>query len=218
MAAEQCPSYSAQANAPEGVPISAIIFGGRRSTVAPLVYEALDWEHGVFTGASVASETTAAAVGQVGQVRRDPMAMKPFCGYNFADYWAHWTSFGARSDKLPKIFHVNWFRKDGDGRFMWPGYGDNMRVLKWMVDRCEGRAGAQRTPIGYVPNVDELDMSGLDIKRATLDALLAIDPAIWQREVVEIAAYFAEFGSRVPEAFMRQVARIKGELARQSAA
>ena len=218
VAAEQCPSYSAQANAPEGVPISAIIFGGRRSTVAPLVYEALDWEHGVFTGASVASETTAAAVGQVGQVRRDPMAMKPFCGYNFADYWAHWTSFGARSDKLPKIFHVNWFRKDGDGRFMWPGYGDNMRVLKWMVDRCEGRASAQRTPIGYVPNVDELDMSGLDIKRATLDALLAIDPAIWEREVAEIAAYFAEFGSRVPEAFMRQVARIKGELARQSAA
>ena len=218
VAASQCPSYSTKANAPEGVPLSAIIFGGRRSTVAPLVYEALDWEHGVFTGASVASETTAAAVGQVGQVRRDPMAMKPFCGYNFADYWAHWTGFGARSDKLPKIYHVNWFRKDGDGRFMWPGYGDNMRVLKWIVDRCAGRAGAQRTPIGNVPKVDELDMTGLDLKRTTLDALLAIDPEIWQHEVEEIGAYFASFGSRVPEGLTRQVARIKGELARQLAA
>jgi phosphoenolpyruvate carboxykinase (GTP) len=218
VAAAQCPSYSDKANAPEGVPISAIIFGGRRSTVAPLVYEALDWDHGVFTGASVASETTAAAVGQVGQVRRDPMAMKPFCGYNFADYWAHWVSFGARSERLPKVFHVNWFRKDADGRFMWPGYGDNMRVLKWIVDRCGGRTGAQRTPIGNVPNANEIDMTGLDLKPATLEALLAIDPEIWSREVEEIAAYFASFGARIPESLMRQVARIKGELARQRAA
>ncbi len=218
VAASQCPTYSTKANAPEGVPLSAIIFGGRRSTVAPLVYEALDWEHGVFTGASVASETTAAAVGQVGQVRRDPMAMKPFCGYNFADYWAHWTGFGARLDKLPKIYHVNWFRKDGDGRFLWPGYGDNMRVLKWIVDRCGGRASAQRTPIGNVPKLDELDLTGLDLKRSTLEALLAIDPEIWQREVEEIAAYFASFGPRMPDGLLRQVARIKGELARQLAA
>lgn len=218
VAASQCPSYSEKANAPEGVPISAIIFGGRRSSVAPLVYEALDWEHGVFTGASVASETTAAAVGQVGQVRRDPMAMKPFCGYHFADYWTHWLGFGLRSESLPRVFHVNWFRKDGDGRFMWPGYGDNMRVLKWIIERCEGRADARRTPIGNVPSVDSLDMTGLDIRRATLDALLAIDPETWSKEMEEIAVYFAEFGARMPAALLRQVERIKGELASQRAA
>ncbi|MSR15665.1 MAG: phosphoenolpyruvate carboxykinase (GTP) [Gammaproteobacteria bacterium] len=218
VAAAQCPSYSDQANAPQGVPLSAIIFGGRRSTVAPLVYEALNWEHGVFTGASVASETTAAATGKVGLVRRDPMAMKPFCGYNFADYWAHWASFGERSTNLPKIFHVNWFRKDGAGRFMWPGYGDNMRVLKWIVERCEGRADALKTPIGSVPHFDSLDMGGLDLTRATIDALLAIDPEIWTQEVDEIAKYLDSFGERVPAALMRQVARIKSELANQRAA
>lgn len=218
VAAAQCPSYSDQADSPQGVPLSAIIFGGRRSTVAPLVFEALDWEHGVFTGASVASETTAAAVGQVGQVRRDPMAMKPFCGYNFGDYWAHWASFGARSTRLPRIFHVNWFRKDSDGRFMWPGYGDNMRVLQWIVDRCNGRAEAIKTPIGCVPSSDSLDVSGLAINRATLDALLAIDPEIWKREIDEISNYFQSFGARVPAAISRQVARIKSELARQHAA
>lgn len=218
VAASQCPSYSDKANAPEGVPISAIIFGGRRSTVAPLVYEALDWEHGVFTGASVASETTAAAVGQVGQVRRDPMAMKPFCGYHFADYWTHWLGFGARGDRLPRIFHVNWFRKDGDGRFMWPGYGDNMRVLKWIIERCEDRADARRTPIGNVPATDSLDVTGLDIRRSTLDALLAIDPDIWSREMEEVAAYFADFGARMPGALTRQIERIRTEIARQRAA
>ncbi len=218
VSADQCPSYSSRANAPEGVPISAIIFGGRRSTVAPLVCEALDWEHGVFMGASVASETTAAAVGQVGQVRRDPMAMKPFCGYHFADYWSHWMSFGGRAAQLPKIFHVNWFRKDGDGRFMWPGYGDNMRVLKWIVDRCTSRASAIRTPIGMLPKVEDIDVSGLDIKRATLDALLAIDPEVWTREMADIAAYFAEFGDRVPAQLSSQVTRIKAELAGQLAA
>lgn len=218
VAASQCPSYSAKANAPEGVPISAIIFGGRRSTVAPLVYEALDWEHGVFTGASVASETTAAAVGQVGQVRRDPMAMKPFCGYNFADYWTHWDRMADRASQLPRIFHVNWFRKDADGRFMWPGYGDNMRVLKWIVERCSGRAAAHRTPVGNVPHADDIDLFGLDLKRTTLDALLAIDPEVWTREVDEIGQYFAGFGDRIPESLRRQVARIKAELARQRAA
>jgi phosphoenolpyruvate carboxykinase (GTP) len=218
VAAAQCPSYSPEANSPRGVPLSAIIFGGRRSTVAPLVFEALDWEHGVFAAASVASETTAAAVGQVGQVRRDPMAMKPFCGYNFADYWAHWASFGERSKRLPKIFHVNWFRKDNDGRFMWPGYGDNMRVLKWIVERCEGRADVVKTPIGGVPTGDALDVAGLDISRATLEALLAIDPKIWSQEVDEIAGYFNSFGDRVPDALLRQIVRIKSELARQRAA
>ena len=218
VAANQCPSYSIQANAPAGVPISAIIFGGRRSTVAPLVYQALDWEHGVFAGAAMASETTAAAVGQVGQVRRDPMAMKPFCGYNFADYWSHWLGFGQRSSKLPKIFHVNWFRKDPDGRFLWPGYGDNMRVLKWMVERCQGPIGAMRTPIGYVPRTEDIDVAGLDISRASLEALLAIDPTIWAREVDDIGTYFASFGARLPAALAAQVERIKSELARQLAA
>ena len=218
VASVQCPSYSAAANAPEGVPLSAIIFGGRRSSVAPLVCEALDWEHGVFTGAAVASETTAAATGQVGQVRRDPMAMKPFCGYNFADYWTHWTSFGQRSQRLPKVFHVNWFRKDADGKFMWPGYGDNMRVLKWVIDRCEGHATALRTPIGNVPRSEDLDLSGLDLKRSTLDALLRIDHAVWRREVDEISAYFATFGARVPECLRQQLVRIKSELVEPQAA
>jgi phosphoenolpyruvate carboxykinase (GTP) len=218
VAASQCPSYSPQANAPQGVPLSAIIFGGRRSTVAPLVFEALDWAHGVFAGAAVASETTAAAVGQVGQVRRDPMAMKPFCGYNFGDYWAHWLSFGERSSKLPKVFHVNWFRKDGDGKFMWPGYGDNMRVLKWIIERCEGRAEARRTPVGLVPHAGDVDVSGLDLTHQTLEALLAIDPEIWQREVGEIGEFFATYGSRLPAQLRAQVERIQRELERQLAA
>jgi phosphoenolpyruvate carboxykinase (GTP) len=218
VAASQCPSHSRQADSPQGVPISAIIFGGRRSTVAPLVFEALDWAHGVFAGAAVASETTAAAVGAVGQVRRDPMAMKPFCGYNFADYWAHWLSFGERSARLPKIFHVNWFRKDAEGRFMWPGYGDNMRVLKWIVDRCEGRAHAHATPVGLLPDPDDLDLVGLDLPKATLAALLAVDPEVWQREVTDIAAYFEGFGARLPAELAAQVDRIKRELERQRAA
>ena len=218
VAAAQCPSYTPAADSPQGVPISAIIFGGRRSTVAPLVFESLDWAHGVFTGAAVASETTAAAVGAVGQVRRDPMAMKPFCGYNFGDYWAHWLSFAKRSDRLPKVFHVNWFRKDGDGKFMWPGYGDNMRVLKWIVDRCEGRAHAHPTPVGMLPDVDDLDVTGLALPRQTLDALLAIDPEVWQREVGEIAEFFAGYGDRLPAEMSAQVERIKRELERQRAA
>jgi phosphoenolpyruvate carboxykinase (GTP) len=218
VAAAQCPSYTPAADSPQGVPISAIIFGGRRSTVAPLVFESLDWAHGVFTGAAVASETTAAAVGAVGQVRRDPMAMKPFCGYNFGDYWAHWLSFSKRSDRLPKVFHVNWFRKDADGKFMWPGYGDNMRVLKWIVDRCEGRAHAHPTPVGMLPDVDDLDVTGLSLPRQTLDALLAIDPEVWQQEVGEIAEFFAGYGDRLPAELAAQVERIKRELERQRAA
>ena len=218
VSATQCPSYTPAADSPQGVPISAIIFGGRRSSVAPLVFESLDWAHGVFTGAAVASETTAAAVGAVGQVRRDPMAMKPFCGYNFGDYWAHWLSFSKRSDRLPKVFHVNWFRKDADGKFMWPGYGDNMRVLKWIVDRCEGRAHAHPTPVGMLPDVDDLDVTGLSLPRQTLDALLAIDPEVWQREVGEIAEFFASYGDRLPAELSAQVERIKRELERQRAA
>jgi len=207
--AAQCPSYSSEANAPSGVPISAIIFGGRRSTVAPLVLESLDWAHGVFTGAAVASETTAAAVGQVGQVRRDPMAMKPFCGYNFGDYWAHWLSFSERCAKLPKIFHVNWFRKDAEGRYMWPGYGDNMRVLKWITERCAGVAEAVTTPVGLMPNRADIDLTGLALTEQTLDALLAIDTEVWSKEVEDIQTFFEGFGERLPEGLKDQVGRLR---------
>jgi phosphoenolpyruvate carboxykinase (GTP) len=212
VAASQCPSYSDQANAPQGVPISALIFGGRRSAVAPLVFEALDWEHGVFTAAAVASETTAAATGAVGQVRRDPMAMKPFCGYNFADYWTHWLTFKDKSDKLPKIFHVNWFRKNAEGKFMWPGFGDNMRVLKWITERCQNKSNVTKTPIGLIPNGADLDLTGLDLDQKVVDALLAIDPEIWSTEVEAIEEYFGSFGNRLPSAMRRQVERIKREL------
>lgn len=218
VAAAQCPSYSHQADAPQGVPISAIIFGGRRSSVAPLVLEALDWEHGVFTGAAVASETTAAAAGQVGQIRRDPMAMKPFCGYNFGDYWAHWLSFGARSAQLPKVFHVNWFRKDAAGHFMWPGYGDNMRVLRWITERCTGAAQALKTPVGLMPRPDDLDLSGLTVSAQTMAALLAIEPAIWLAEMDDLETFFASFGARLPPALMQQIVRIRGALEGRPAA
>ena len=161
VSAKQNPIYSPLADAPEGVPISAILFGGRRREVAPLVYEARDWAHGVLVGAGMASETTAAAVGQMGVVRRDPMAMKPFCGYNFGDYWAHWLVLRRKAQKLPKIFHVNWFRQDKNGRFMWPGFGENLRVLRWIADRCESKAGAVETPIGFVPRTEDIDTQGL---------------------------------------------------------
>ena len=218
VAASQCPSFSPQGEAPQGVPISAIIFGGRRSTVAPLVFEALDWAHGVFAGAAMASETTAAATGKVGLVRRDPMAMKPFCGYNFGDYWQHWLSFGAKSSKLPRIFHVNWFRKDADGRFLWPGFGDNMRVLEWVLARCDGAADAVKTPIGYVPEAGSLNLAGLDLERKVVQDLLSTDPQTWRHEIDDIEAYFATFGSRLPPALREQAARIKAALEEQLAA
>ena len=198
VSAKQNPSYSKLAEAPEGVPISALVFGGRRRELAPLVYQAKDWAHGVLVGASVASETTAAATGKVGVVRRDPMAMKPFCGYNYGDYWAHWLSFGKRSSKLPKIFHVNWFRRDASGKFLWPGFGDNLRVLRWIIDRCESKVGAVETPIGFLPKPGDIDVKGLDVSSATLDQLLAVDPEQWRKEMASIGEYFAEFGERLP--------------------
>jgi phosphoenolpyruvate carboxykinase (GTP) len=194
VSAKQNPSYSKLAEAPEGVPISALVFGGRRRELAPLVYQAKSWAHGVLVGASVASETTAAATGKVGVVRRDPMAMKPFYG----DYWAHWLSFAKRSEKLPKIFHVNWFRRDAAGRFLWPGFGDNLRVLRWIIDRCEGKVGAVETPIGYLPHPGDIDINGLDVSSETLEQLLAVDPAQWRKEMESIGEYFAEFGDRLP--------------------
>ncbi|HSN70420.1 MAG TPA: phosphoenolpyruvate carboxykinase (GTP), partial [Steroidobacteraceae bacterium] len=183
VSAHQNPAYSPLADDPEGVPISAILFGGRRREVAPLVYEARSWRHGVLVGAGMASETTAAAVGAVGVVRRDPMAMKPFCGYNFADYWQHWLSFEKKAKRLPKIFHVNWFRQDADGRYIWPGFGENLRVLRWIVDRCAGRAGAHETPIGLLPHAADLDLDGLDLDRSAVDQLLAVDTDAWRHEL-----------------------------------
>ena len=208
VSAKQNPSYSPHSEDPTGVPISAIVFGGRRADVAPLVYEARDWNHGVLVGASVASETTAAATGKVGVVRRDPMAMKPFAGYNFADYWAHWLSFGKKSDKLPKIFHVNWFRQDADGKFMWPGFGENLRVLHWILDRCIGKAEAVETPIGFVPADKAIDTHELDIDPKTLHVLLNIDENKWKQEMKDLGEYFDTFGKRVPEGLRAEHARV----------
>jgi len=208
VSAKQNPSYSPHSEDPTGVPISAIIFGGRRADVAPLVYEARDWNHGVLVGASVASETTAAATGQVGVVRRDPMAMKPFAGYNFADYWAHWLSFGKKSQKLPKIFHVNWFRQDADGKFMWPGFGENLRVLHWILDRCEGKAEAVETPIGFVPADKAIDTHELNIDPKTLHTLLNIDESKWRKEMTELGTYFDSYGKRLPEGLKAEHARV----------
>ena len=213
VSATQNAAYSKLAEAPDGVPISAIVFGGRRRELAPLVYQARDWNHGVLIGAAVGSETTAAATGEVGVVRRDPMAMKPFCGYNFADYWAHWLSFADRSDKLPQVFHVNWFRQDDDGRFLWPGFGENLRVLRWIIDRCENRVAADETAIGYLPNPQDLDVSGLDINPETLAQLLQVDVERWRAEMAEFGAYLDSYGERLPPALAKERRTIEDALA-----
>lgn len=196
--ARQCPSISPHWEDPQGVPISAIIFGGRRARLAPLVYQSFNWQHGVFVGASMASETTAAATGKVGVVRRDPMAMIPFCGYNMADYFRHWLEMGAGRDKMPMIFHVNWFRTDEEGNFLWPGFGENLRVLRWIIDRVNGRAAAVETPIGFVPTPDSLDLTGLDISMETMNKLLAIDREAWREEARSVAEFFNKFEDRLP--------------------
>ncbi len=196
----QSPSISPHWEDPEGLPISALIFGGRRARLAPLVYESHHWQHGVFVGATMASETTAAATGTVGVTRRDPMAMLPFCGYHMGDYFRHWLEMGSKLKNPPKIFHVNWFRRGADGTFLWPGYGENVRVLKWMLHRIEGRAGASETPIGYVPTVSSLTLDGLSISRDTLGELLAVHPSDWAEEEVAIAQFFENFGDRLPHA------------------
>jgi phosphoenolpyruvate carboxykinase (GTP) len=213
VSAKQNPIYTSLAEAPEGVPISAILFGGRRREVAPLVYEARNWAHGVLVGAGMASETTAAAVGQMGVVRRDPMAMKPFCGYNFADYWQHWLSFQSRATKLPRVFHVNWFRQDKNGKFMWPGYGENLRVLRWIADRCEGKVAATESAIGYLPRPEDLDVRALNIDNATLQTLLSVDPAAWRQEIESIGRYLDEFKERVPEELRKQQKDVAARLA-----
>ncbi len=214
VSAKNNPGYSELADSPSGVPICAIIFGGRRSELAPLVYEAKDWNHGVLVGASVGSETTAAATGDVGIVRRDPMAMKPFCGYNFADYWRHWLSFSEQSQNLPKIFHVNWFRKNDQG-FLWPGFGENLRVLDWIIQRCQNKIDAKETPIGYVPIKGDIDTSGLDITDENLDALFTIDPDQWLAEMNEIKEYFNEFGERLPKQLLNEHAKVVDALSKK---
>ena len=196
--AKQSPSISPQWEAPEGVPISAFIFGGRRARVAPLVYESFDWQHGVFVGATMASETTAAATGDVGITRRDPMAMLPFCGYNMADYFRHWLEMGKKIPKPPKIFHVNWFRKGADGKFLWPGYGENVRVLKWILERVEGRGAAQETPIGYVPAKGGLTLDGMNISDDAVSELLRVNPAVWDTELEDSKQFLMKFGARLP--------------------
>ncbi len=208
VSARQAPSWSPKAEDAQGVPISAIVFGGRRPSLIPLVFEARDWAHGVLVGAAMGSETTAAATGAVGVLRRDSMAMKPFCGYNYGDYFAHWLSFDAPGAKLPKIFHVNWFRKGEDGKFLWPGFGDNLRVLEWIVARCKGAAGAQETPIGLLPRAGDLNTEGLDLPDAALDALLGIDVDGWRDEIADIGAYLDSFGERTPARLREERRRV----------
>ena len=206
--AKQSPSISPQWEAPEGVPISAFIFGGRRARVAPLVYESFDWQHGVFVGASMASETTAAATGDVGITRRDPMAMLPFCGYNMADYFGHWLRMGKKIPKPPKIFHVNWFRKSADGKYLWPGYGENVRVLKWILERVEGRGAAQETPIGYVPARNGLTLDGMKISGDALNELLSVNPADWDTEMEDSKQFLMKFGDRLPQEIREEHAKL----------
>jgi phosphoenolpyruvate carboxykinase (GTP) len=210
----QCPIIAPEYEDPRGVPISAILFGGRRATTIPLVTESRDWTHGVFMGATLSSETTAAAAGKVGVVRRDPMAMLPFIGYHGGDYLAHWIAVGKEADstKLPKIFYVNWFRRDADGDFAWPGFGENGRVLKWVVERIEGTAAAAETPIGHVPTPEALDVEGLDLTREQLEACLRVDPEEWKAEVPDIAKWFDKFGDKLPSLLWAELDSLKARL------
>ncbi len=199
VSSKRCPSYSDKAESAQGVPISAIVFGGRRASLVPLVTQARNWPHGVLMGATVASETTAAATGAVGVVRRDPMAMKPFCGYHFADYWTHWMSFAEKSNKLPEIFTVNWFRKDKNNKFMWPGFGENMRVLEWVVNRIAGKVGSNQTAIGSMPKIADFNLDGIDVNGDELAELQAIDVEAWNQEIKDVKQYLEGFGERVPQ-------------------
>ena len=212
-----CPCISSEFENPQGVPVSAIVFGGRRAKCAPLVYQSRDWQHGTFVGAIMASETTAAAAGAVGVVRRDPMAMKPFVGYNMASYWGHWLEMGKKlGDKAPKIFHVNWFRKDDDGNFLWPGFGDNMRVLLWILDRCDNKVDAKECAIGYIPNVEDIDITDLDMTKEALEDLLTVDANEWVKDVEDpetgIKKYFAQFGDMLPAEMAEELAKLEANL------
>ena len=210
----QCPVIDKAWNDPKGVPISAILFGGRRSSVIPLVYETFDWQHGTFTGASLSSETTAAATGEVGKLRHDPFAMLPFCGYNMGDYFSHWISMGRKADqtKLPRIFYVNWFRKNAKGEWLWPGFGDNSRVLKWIFERTSGANNAVKTAIGYVPREDALDTSNLQISREALHELLTVDNNSWKKELAELKSYYEMFGDKLPKEIVQELKNLEKRL------
>lgn len=214
--AVNCPCISSEFENPAGVPISAIVFGGRRAKLAPLVYQSRSWNHGVFVGSIMASETTAAAAGAVGVVRRDPMAMLPFCGYNMADYWQHWIDIGAGldEDKAPKIFNVNWFRKDDDGNFLWPGFGDNMRVLEWIIKRCEGMVDADETAIGFVPKAEDINLEGIEdeVSEDQLKEILSVDNSLWEDEAKGIEEFYAKFGDRLPKALSDELNTLKANL------
>ncbi|MDD2418725.1 MAG: phosphoenolpyruvate carboxykinase (GTP) [Oscillospiraceae bacterium] len=211
--AVNCPCVSSEFNSGKGVPISAIVFGGRRAKTAPLVYQSRDWDNGVFVGSIMASETTAAATGAVGVVRRDPMAMLPFCGYHMADYWTHWLDMGKKlGDKAPEIFNVNWFRLDDDGKFIWPGFGDNLRVLEWIIKRCEGRVDAVETPIGYAPNAEDINLEDLDFSIDTLKSILEVDKELWTSEAQGVTEFYEKFGDRVPEELLNQLEALKAKL------
>ena len=211
--ATNCPCLSKEFNNPAGVPISAIVFGGRRAKTAPLVYQSTSWQNGAFVGSIMASETTAAAAGAVGVVRRDPMAMRPFVGYDMGDYWAHWLKMGTIIPNAPKIFHVNWFRTDDNGNFIWPGFGDNMRVLMWILDRCEGKVDANITPIGYVPNAEDINIEGLaDVNLDTMKDLLTVDVDSWLEDVQNIKDFYAQVGDRVPQTMYDELAALEARL------
>ena len=214
--AVNCPCISSEFENPAGVPISAFVFGGRRAKLAPLVYQSRDWNHGVFVGSIMASETTAAAAGAVGVVRRDPMAMLPFCGYNMGDYWQHWIDIGKTldADKAPKIFNVNWFRKDDEGNFMWPGFGDNLRVLEWIIKRCEGEVDAQETAIGYLPYAKDINIEGLEgeVSVESLESILDVDKALWAAEADGIGEFYAKFGDKLPETLKAELETLKANL------
>jgi phosphoenolpyruvate carboxykinase (GTP) len=212
VAATRNPGYTPAAEDPRGVPITALVFGGRRRELAPLVYEARSWQHGVLVGAAVASETTAAAAGEIGIVRRDPMAMKPFAGYNFGDYFAHWLRIGQALEHPPRIFHVNWFRQNQAGKFLWPGYGENLRVLVWMLERCAGRSGAQDGAIGLLPRPQDINIAGLDLDRSVLAELTTVPPAALRREIGDIRAYLRGFGARAPAALFSELDAIERRL------
>ncbi|HLI43072.1 MAG TPA: phosphoenolpyruvate carboxykinase (GTP) [Acidimicrobiales bacterium] len=212
--ASQDPAIAPEWEDPAGVPISAILFGGRRASVVPLVHESFDWSHGVFLGSIMASETTAAAAGAVGKLRRDPFAMLPFCGYNMADYWGHWLSFAERTDpsKLPRIFYVNWFRKSADGRYLWPGFGENSRVLEWVFERCAGRGEAVESPIGYLPAEGAIPLDGLDVPGEDMAELLKVDVEEWRAELALIEEYYATFGDRLPETLRAELGALAARL------
>ena len=216
--AVNCPCVSPEFNNPKGVPVSAIIFGGRRASTTPLVYQSFDWVHGTYIGSAVSSETTAAATGAVGVLRHDPMAMKPFIGYNVGDYWAHWLEMGEKlGDKAPKIFNVNWFKQDENGNFMWPGFGDNMRVLDWIIKRCEGKIDAVETPIGYLPKKGDIDLTGIEdeVTSEVEDKLLAVDKDLWKKEIAGMREYYADLakgGAHIPEALYKQLDKIEANL------